>query len=389
MQANEFDQLLRQRFDEEELPYKPEMWQQLSQQLPVAKEKKNRLGMFWWQVSGIAAAVAVVIITVIKWQQPVNENPVAMVQTTESSSVLQQNAKPATLPQATEESAALKKQEFIASDITGRNKNVKNKYIHIAKTDHPETGSSSKPIQEEITADISPAGFSDQATDVPAEVLVAEKKKPSFPATIYDPLMLPEADKAHPKTSFSLTGGLNYGSLNTGYTVAVTAQRNISKRIYLEGNIGLVNGNAQATSMQKASLMASPSPNPGPGTYSVQNVKSENQATLVTTTPINLYYFQVAPVIGYNLYKGLSIGVGADIQRLLLNSATYEVKNEAGALQQITTLDLGISGKTEYQISKKIKAGILYRNGLNDVLKNKKYLDRDYLQVQFKYTFIH
>ena len=47
---------------------------------------------------------------------------------------------------------------------------------------------------------------------------------------------------------------------------------------------------------------------------------------------------------------------------------------------------MGLTGKTEYAVTKKLKAGVLYREGINNLINGgEEYLDRRYLQVQLKF----
>jgi hypothetical protein len=52
--------------------------------------------------------------------------------------------------------------------------------------------------------------------------------------------------------------------------------------------------------------------------------------------------------------------------------------------------DVGVVGKTEYALTKHVKAAVAYRKGINNVLTPMdKYIDRDYLQVQVRYSIFN
>jgi hypothetical protein len=54
-------------------------------------------------------------------------------------------------------------------------------------------------------------------------------------------------------------------------------------------------------------------------------------------------------------------------------------------IQSAPLLDIGLIAKTEYSVSRNVKAGLSYRKGMNNVLTlMDKYIDRDYLQFQVK-----
>jgi len=106
----------------------------------------------------------------------------------------------------------------------------------------------------------------------------------------------------------------------------------------------------------------------------------------------NLYYAQVTPTLGYNIHKKISVGVGADVQRLLLNETSVSTTSDGGQQtisREVPSFDLGFVSKAECALSSTIKAGISYRQGLNNVVApNANYLDRNYVQVQLKFLLL-
>ena len=53
------------------------------------------------------------------------------------------------------------------------------------------------------------------------------------------------------------------------------------------------------------------------------------------------------------------------------------------------TLDLGLTGKAEFNVAPHIQAGVIFREGLNNFLMSNsptQYVNRRYFQVQFKYA---
>ncbi|MGN6568463.1 MAG: hypothetical protein ACTHJ0_10945, partial [Flavipsychrobacter sp.] len=105
----------------------------------------------------------------------------------------------------------------------------------------------------------------------------------------------------------------------------------------------------------------------------------------------NLYYAQVTPTLGYNIHKKISVGVGADVQRLLLNETSTNSSSDASQVstREVPAFDLGLVGKAECALSSTIKAGVSYRQGMNNVIApNANYLDRNYVQVQLKFLLL-
>ena len=98
---------------------------------------------------------------------------------------------------------------------------------------------------------------------------------------------------------------------------------------------------------------------------------------------------QVAPVLGYSIHKHVSVGVGADFQQLVLDNQPENTTNSAAdQLKTVPNVDMGVIGKTEYAISQRVKAGVLYRGDVNSLISNSKYINRSYVQVQLKFTIL-
>jgi hypothetical protein len=82
----------------------------------------------------------------------------------------------------------------------------------------------------------------------------------------------------------------------------------------------------------------------------------------------------------------MKLGMGADVQRMLQDKYKY-VQDADGDIFDIPGIDLGFVGRAEYSLSERISTSVSYREGFIDKLNTgKNYLDRDYLQVQLKYT---
>ena len=104
----------------------------------------------------------------------------------------------------------------------------------------------------------------------------------------------------------------------------------------------------------------------------------------------NLYYAQLTPTLGYKATRSLSVGVGADVQRLLINQVLITETDNPADSRELPVYDMGLVGKTEYNLTKEIKASVFYRKGVNQALQgNNKILDRDYLQLQLKFNILN
>ena len=104
----------------------------------------------------------------------------------------------------------------------------------------------------------------------------------------------------------------------------------------------------------------------------------------------NLSYAQVTPSIGYQLMKRMSIGVGPDFQQMLVDNRPATDASYRGNIQVAPAFDVGFIGKSEYALTKKIKAAVYYRKGVNSIITlTDKYIDRDYVQFQVKCTIFN
>jgi hypothetical protein len=104
----------------------------------------------------------------------------------------------------------------------------------------------------------------------------------------------------------------------------------------------------------------------------------------------NLYYAQVSPSIGYKVIRKMSVALGPDFQQMLADNRPAPSTVDRNVVQVAPTFDVGFIGKTEYALTKKVRAGISYRKGINNVITpTDKYIDRDYLQFQLRYTILN
>ncbi len=104
----------------------------------------------------------------------------------------------------------------------------------------------------------------------------------------------------------------------------------------------------------------------------------------------DLYYAQVTPSIGYKVIKKMSIALGPDFQKMLGDNRPAPSTVDRNNIQVAPTFDVGFVGKTEYALTKKVRAGVYYRKGINNIITPMdKFIDRDYVQFQVKYTIFN
>ena len=184
-----------------------------------------------------------------------------------------------------------------------------------------------------------------------------------------------------PKTHVAVGGGVNYGNLNTGYTAGVTVKRKVGSDFFVDGTVAMLyNNNANNVAV-----------NNGPPITNVASRPSSTMSSISSPAldPIQrLYYVQVNPSLGYQVEDRVAVSVGGDFQRMLGgNDEVVQPQNDNTKI--FPTLDVGLTTKTEFTISPNLQAGVVYREGLNNLVNGSdagKYVNRRYLQVQFKYN---
>jgi hypothetical protein len=200
------------------------------------------------------------------------------------------------------------------------------------------------------------------------------KKDVSAPLAFNNSVSFEPKEARVNKTFVSLTGGMNFGSMNTGYMAGINAKQKLSKKIFLEGDLAIVGNTASQT-------------------FTKQQIPVNTAGGSLKGAPIdykdaNLIYVEVNPTVGYQLMNKVSVGVGADLQQMV--NGTNTLVNVNDETKTIPAFDFGLTGKTEIALSPKIKAGILYREGINNLINgSSNYFDRSYLQVQLKWTVLH
>ncbi len=188
-----------------------------------------------------------------------------------------------------------------------------------------------------------------------------------------------------------INGGYNFGTMNTGYALSIKAKANITKDVFIDGTVGIAmnNMNTPTYNVPMSNVKARPS---GASNQNVNLPAVKNEAQ-------QLLYMQVNPSVGYNVNKRITVSMGADLQRLVKTQGSDPINNNVyfdaanRSVSIIPQTDLGLTGKTEFNISKNISAGLIYREGINNLFRTAdmemegvNYLNRRFMQVQFTYN---
>ncbi len=409
MKPREFDELVRQKFDQNDFAYDPASWDRLAEQMDGRAKKRNMIMWLWMPAVGMAASVALAIGVTSLFRfgvpgtdggvqyahtgkfAPRQERPIAMIPTAAPEAVPQQ--KPAAR-KAVRSAAPLKQDKAAVADnnfgirmqnVTGGQKNTDNNKTVAYNSPAPATKA----------------------------VLPKPEKKP-VQQQVYRTFLNEENSYHKPiNLSIALAGGVSQGNRNSGYTAGATVRKMVNDKVYVESDIAFTTSANVQRNTYRVGDATSTIPEGGgsssaSGTYAAKPTSSSdtfavtNKVTVEAAPPApgiyktkdvtySTYYAQITPGIGYKLIKRMSVGVGADFQQMLVDTrpATTE-EAYRGNIQVAPTFDVGFVGKTEYTLTQRVKAAVCYRKGINGVINpSDKYIDRDYLQFQMKCTIFN
>jgi hypothetical protein len=212
-----------------------------------------------------------------------------------------------------------------------------------------------------------------------------------------------EVAQAHPaKLSIILMGGLSQGVNNSGYTAGATIRRAVNDKVYVEGDVAFTSNNSsqlitnrtetyvttdggQAGGAAKPGVIATGARVSGDTKKELPIVSYSN-----ANMPYNLYYAEFTPSLGYRIMKKMSVAAGPDFQQALADNRPAPSTTDPHNIQVAPLFDVGFIGKTEYAITKTVKAAVCYRKGINNVITPAdKYIDRNYLQFQVKCAILN
>jgi hypothetical protein len=406
-----FDELLREKLQEHELEYKTEHWEQLALLLPptlvpvsnahtfIAGNKNKR----WGLAAGIAAAIVLMVGTVFFFNQ-INNGPdeptqpsLAKKNPQTNSTITKQNhttnnqANAQQAPVVVQQSKLQQQtvspvQQNAAKSNTQNNSlyNTINPVIPNIITPQQPQQIAQNNIEEPSIVDVKPVekevAFIAPVKENPAPERYAYNSN-SYVSAFYEGN---GKSNKNAKTSISVAGGVNYGNLNTGYTAGVSVRRKVAGDFFVDGAVAMMyNNNASNVAINNG-----PSLSDNGGAAARPASFNETPLASPALDPIQkLYYVQFNPSIGYQIEKHVALSIGGDFQQML-NKKEEIVQPESNNSKVFPNFDVGLTTKSEFSITPNIQAGLLYREGLNNLIKNdgSKYVNRRYIQVQFKYN---
>jgi hypothetical protein len=413
MKPGEFDELFRQKFEQNDFAYNDRNWDALSEQLDGRAKKRSMLLWLWMPATGMAASVALAlgVTSMLRMGIPdtksssasyahtgkfqdskTTKEQVAMIQYTSPSTVYQHSNKQTRkinkkatkqTEKNTVNSIGIKLQNVASNEYAQNSKNTNRKGIPVA-TLLPACAMKEVAVVPKI-----------EKKEIAAKQVMRTFKQDA-PA-IKKPLNL----------SVILSGGINQGNQNSGYMAGATVRKMINDKVYIESDVAIASSaNTQRTLYMSYDNPAITGANGGPGsiaakptsaskTTSIENgaIAPDNSPNGVLKTQdisYNLYYAQITPGIGYKIMKRMSVGMGPDFQKMLVDNRPATSEVDRGNLQVAPSFDVGFVGKTEYALTQRVKAAVSYRKGINGVINpSDKFIDRDYVQFQMRCTIFN
>lgn len=413
MKPGEFDELFRQKFEQNDFAYNARNWDALSEQLDGRAKKRSMLMWLWLPATGMAASVALAlgVSSMLKLGGPninnsstsyshtgkfqehiATKNPVAMIQYT-SPSTLDQKANKQ--PKKINKKSA-KQNDRVASNNFGIKLQdaTSNDNLFNSKRNRSSISTSTVTLPSSTLKDVAVVPKTEK------KVIAAKQAMRTFKQdapVIKKPLNL----------SVILSGGINQGNQNSGYMAGATIRKMINDKVYIESDVAF----ATSANTQRTLYMSYENPNAvgtngGSGSIAAKPTSASKTTNIETGIPntdnspvgilktqdisYNLYYAQITPGIGYKILKRMSIGMGPDFQKMLVDNRPATSEVDRGNLQVAPSFDVGFVGKTEYALTQRVKAAVSYRKGINGVINpSDKFIDRDYVQFQMRCTIFN
>ena len=384
MKPREFDDLIRQKFDQNDFEYNPRQWEDLAARLGNGKNKRSAIIVWLMPLLSMAATVtvALAIPTIVRMAQPVIHESYAYNKSDKGN---------------------LHAVAEIVTDNLSVNRNSK-KHNNLTNENSENENSGFK-----INAKYALTSYnasSNAAIDLLAKKTPEDKKKKQDDRR---PIRTFKPDNNNHQPTFSLTilGGYNYNSQNLGYILGTNARKMITSNMYIETDVAFIssNNNQQSAYQVQVPATANHTYNTGrtmnSGSLNASRTESMNgDAKNIVNDPsvvikntndaYTTYYAQVAPGLGWKLSQKISFGAGPDFQQILVDNVPAPSSVDRNNVAVAPMFDIGLLGKTEYAVSKKLKAAFYYRKGINNFLTPMdKYTDRNYMQFQVKYTLFN
>ena len=367
MNNQDFDQQLRNIYDNSHLPFDAQHWDKIRERLD-SDNKSKKLTLLWQKKILLSykpiIAIASAVIGFIFYVQIVKEN---RKNDTNVQVHPQANAAPAaalTIDSSLQKNVRLGKTNSIS---------VLAKTIEFRKSKESSIAIVNDDTLSKNTIDFTPV-TAQQVFNSPTSQKNIESNKRDALVSIEDIKFANELwdnNTSKQPVYFNVLGGYNVNNIKNGFSLGINMKRDLHKKLRFDASLSLVGGYNKTFEQFDRGITPS-------GVDTVVYKSAFN----------NVFYLQASPSLSYKLYHGLYTGLGVDAQRLVSANARSIVSDSIGnVIGSQPIWDFGITFKMDYQISSKINAGIIYRESLGGVNNIKSpSISRNYILMQMSYT---
>lgn len=367
MNNQDFDQQLRNIYDNSHLPFDAQQWDKIRERLDSDNKSKN-LTLLWQKKILLSykpiIAIASAVIGFIFYVQIVKEN---RKDDTNAREHHQANAAPAaalTIDSSLQKNVRLGKTNPIS---------VLAKTIEFRKSKESSIAIVNDDTLSKNTIDFTPV-TAQQVFNSPTGQKNIESNKRDALVSIEDIRFgneLMDNNTAKRSIYFDILGGYNVNNIKNSFSLGINMKRELHKKLRFDASLSLIGGYNKTFEKFDGEVTAA-------GVDTVVYKSAVN----------NVFYLQASPSLSYRLYDGLYTGLGIDAQRLVNTNAKSIVSDSIGKVIGSQPIwDFGITFKMDYQISNKINAGIIYRESLGGVNNIKSpSISRNYILMQMSYT---
>lgn len=366
MDNQDFDQQLRNIYDNSHLPFDAQLWDKMLKRLDDNRKSKKivlwqkKIPLFYKPLIAIASAIIgfVFYVNLIEEPKPNKEKGNSQVKNL-------RNIAPALII----DSSLQKKVQLgntnsvsvLAKTIRFRKSKESSMAIVNEDTLLKNTIDLRSPIAQQA---LSASAYKKSVENNRGDVLVSTQDT-GFANELWD------NNTSKQPIYFNVLGGYNVNNIKNGFSLGINIKRDLHKKLRFDASLSLVGGYNKTFEQSDKGITPS-------GLDTVVYKSAFN----------NVFYLQASPSLSYKLYHGLYTGLGVDAQRLVSANARSIVSDSIGnVIGSQPIWDFGITFKMDYQISNKINAGIIYRESLGGVNNIKSpSISRNYILMQMSYT---
>jgi len=236
MKPNDFDNLVRSKFDENDFEYNPGNWDKLAARMDGDSGKRRT---FLWvpmaiiaSTASIAASLAMIISIPVLMHHKSNA-PMASVAHQSSDVRVKNNIadlQPIIVPVTADVNTDFSKNIVKAIINNTNNKKDNSLSLRAAFTANEKAAKAANTL----------LAFNAAVAEVQSIDLTENPKYPVYNTFSREP-NTKSASKA--KTTISIAGGLNYGNATSGYSIGATGKRMLGDHFYIESDLAFVNDN--------------------------------------------------------------------------------------------------------------------------------------------------